>query len=145
MMKCSKFTHNIGSGNFSDTFCQNINKFQQGEGGDVTSPTPLARHALASIYHIGIPARTLWKNKQWASVKKADPIFCKQIVQTLNLKRKLWNKGKLIQPCHQQFFSLKEEGEKEVSIKISSWYWSRQISKFYHISGAHIHLRQTNI
>ena len=32
MIKYSKFTHNIGSGNFTDTFCQNTNKFKKSRG-----------------------------------------------------------------------------------------------------------------
>ena len=32
MIKCSKFTDNIESGNFTDTFCQNTDKFQNSAG-----------------------------------------------------------------------------------------------------------------
>ena len=49
MIKYSKFTLNIGSGNFTDTFCQNTNKFKKsvcvcvcvgggGGGGGVNPP-----------------------------------------------------------------------------------------------------------
>ena len=50
MIKYSKFTDNIGSGNFTDIFCQNINKFPKRGGAWVlniphTHPldTPLVR------------------------------------------------------------------------------------------------------
>ena len=57
MIKYSKFTDNIGSGNFTDIFCQNTDKFKK---SGVTPPpppsthththrAPLARHALACI------------------------------------------------------------------------------------------------
>ena len=60
MIKCSKFTDNIGSPNFIDTFCPKDNKFQkrvfmcweggggggrEGGKGDYT-PTPPARDTL---------------------------------------------------------------------------------------------------
>ena len=38
--------------------------------------------------------------------KKVDSIFCEQIVYKHNLKTKVWNKGKLVQPRPQQIFSL---------------------------------------
>ena len=38
MIKYSKFTENIGSGNFTDTFCQNTDKFQKGGEEGVTLP-----------------------------------------------------------------------------------------------------------
>ena len=38
MIKYSKFTDNIGSGNFTDIFCQNTDKFQK--GGGVLHPLP---------------------------------------------------------------------------------------------------------
>ena len=43
MIKYSKFTDNIGSGNFTDTFCQNTDKFKKGGrprgvGGGFTLP-----------------------------------------------------------------------------------------------------------
>ena len=38
MIKYSKFTENIGSGNFTDTFCQNTKKFQKGGEEGVTLP-----------------------------------------------------------------------------------------------------------
>ena len=41
MIKYSKFTENIGLGNFTDIFCQNADKFKKmggGGGGVVTSP-----------------------------------------------------------------------------------------------------------
>ena len=40
MIKYSKFTLNIGSGNFTDTFCQNTNKFQKSAGGGALHPPP---------------------------------------------------------------------------------------------------------
>ena len=51
MIRYSKFTDNIGSGNFTDTFCQNTDKFQKSVGV-VTPPhlplgTPL--HALRYV------------------------------------------------------------------------------------------------
>ena len=36
MIEYSKFTDNIGSGNFTDTFCQNNDKFEGGGGGGGT-------------------------------------------------------------------------------------------------------------
>ena len=39
MIKYSKFTDNIGSGNFTDTFCQNTDKFQK-SGGVLHPPPP---------------------------------------------------------------------------------------------------------
>ena len=47
MVKHFKFTDNVRSGNFSDTFCQNTDKFQKMGGGRCYTPTP-ARHALAA-------------------------------------------------------------------------------------------------
>ena len=55
MIKCSKFTDNIGSPNFIDTFCPKDNKFQKrvfmcrgGEEGreEDNTPTPPARDTL---------------------------------------------------------------------------------------------------
>ena len=49
MIKYSKFTDNIGSGNFTDTFCQNTDRFQKSGGwarGGLVGDTPPARHAL---------------------------------------------------------------------------------------------------
>ena len=40
MIKYSKFTDNIGSGSFVETFCQNTNKCQKIGGGGVTPPQP---------------------------------------------------------------------------------------------------------
>ena len=54
MIKYSKFTENIGTGNFTDPSCQNTDKFQNRAGGEgvalPTSPphTP-ARHALVDM------------------------------------------------------------------------------------------------
>ena len=57
MVKYSKFTDNIGSGNFTDTFCQNTDKLKR-SGGGVTPPPPSThthtshrpyRHALGLI------------------------------------------------------------------------------------------------
>ena len=39
MIKYSKFTDNIGSGNFTDTFCQNTDKFRK-SGGVLHPPSP---------------------------------------------------------------------------------------------------------
>ena len=48
MIEYSKFTDNIGSGNFTDTFCQNNDKFEKsggrGEEGEVTPPPPTHTH-----------------------------------------------------------------------------------------------------
>ena len=38
MIKYSKFTDNIGSGNSTDTFCQNTDKFQKSVGGGGYAP-----------------------------------------------------------------------------------------------------------
>ena len=47
MIKYSKFTDNIGSGNFTDTFRQNTDKFQKSKGrGVLHPPTPPSRYAL---------------------------------------------------------------------------------------------------
>ena len=48
MIEYSKFTDNIGSGNFTDTFCQNNDKFEKsggrGEEGEVTPPPHTHTH-----------------------------------------------------------------------------------------------------
>ena len=48
MIEYSKFTDNIGSGNFTDTFCQNNDKFEKsggrGEEGEVTTHTHTHTH-----------------------------------------------------------------------------------------------------
>ena len=55
MIKYSKFTDNIGSGNFTDTFCQNTDKFEKTggglhhPGGGVTPP-----HALLLDTPLGV-------------------------------------------------------------------------------------------
>ena len=41
LIKYSKFTEDIGSGKFTDTFCQNTNKFQKSEEGGCYIPTNL--------------------------------------------------------------------------------------------------------
>ena len=46
MIKYSKFTDNIGSGNFTDAFCQNTDKFRKRE--NVTPPHTSAQHALGN-------------------------------------------------------------------------------------------------
>ena len=40
MIKYFEFTDNIGSGNFTDTFCQYSYRFQKKWGGGVTPPHP---------------------------------------------------------------------------------------------------------
>ena len=112
-------------------------------------------NTASSFDQIWTPARTLWKNKHWASViQKSIPDFLWVDSWKLwnNLKRKLWNKEKLLQSRHQQIFALYFSFKFcifvlyfLVSIKVSSWHWSRQISKFYLLLGAHIHLRQSNV
>ena len=50
MVKHFKFTDNIRSGNFSDTFCQNTDKFQKmGGGGGVTPPPQLDTPLLLGV------------------------------------------------------------------------------------------------
>ena len=44
MIKYSKYTDNIGSGNFTDTFCQNIGKCQKSGKGCYPAP-PAPSHA----------------------------------------------------------------------------------------------------
>ena len=44
MKKYSKFTHNIGSGNFTDIFCQSTNKFQEWGRGVLPPPPPRHTH-----------------------------------------------------------------------------------------------------
>ena len=85
-------------------------------------------NTVSSIYQIRTPGRTLWKNKRWASVtQKADPIFYEEIDRQ-NLKRKRWNKDKLIQLVTSRSFRYKRKVKKEFPIKVSCWHWSRHIS-----------------
>ena len=59
--------------------------------------------------------------------KKADPIFYEEIDRQ-NLKRKRWNKDKLIQLVTSRSFRYKRKVKKEFPIKVSCWHWSRHIS-----------------
>ena len=58
MIKYSKFTENIGSGNFTDTVCQNTDKFQKSEEEGVTLPqTPrLTRPCVDILPNISFTA-----------------------------------------------------------------------------------------
>ena len=73
MIKCSKFTDNIGSRNFIDTFCQKDNKFQKrvfmcrggGKGGrGTTPPQPLLEILLAAHSIFNLKYRELEKNSK---------------------------------------------------------------------------------
>ena len=80
LIKYSKFTNNIGSGNFTDIFCQNTDKFQKtvcvvcvcvGGGGRRLHPSPPylpTQHALGyDIWYIlfGIYPHTPYTPKFW--------------------------------------------------------------------------------
>ena len=76
MIKCSKFTDNIGSRNFIDTFCQKDNKFQkrvfmcrgggegEREGRGTTPPHPLLEILLAAHSIFNLKYRELEKNSK---------------------------------------------------------------------------------
>ena len=77
MIKCSKFTDNIGSPNFIDTFCPKDNKFQKrvfmcwGGGGEgeregrgTTPPHPLLEILLAAHSIFNLKYRELEKNSK---------------------------------------------------------------------------------
>ena len=64
LIKYSKFTNNIGSGNFTDIFCQNTDKFQKTVcvvcvcvcgrgGGGYTPPPPIPPHSTCPwVWHL---------------------------------------------------------------------------------------------
>ena len=71
MIEYSKFTDNIGSGNFTDTICQNNDKFEKsggrGEEGEVTPP-PLHTHTHKPAQHALEPSMNFGKEMQFLKV-----------------------------------------------------------------------------
>ena len=55
MIKYSKFTDNIGSANFTDTFCQNTDRFKKSGGYYTPSPSPhSARPWVQGLFYFAV-------------------------------------------------------------------------------------------
>ena len=71
MIEYSKFTDNIGSGNFTDTFCQNNDKFEKvggGGGGGEGNPPPPHTHTHKPAQHALEPSMNFGKEIQFLKV-----------------------------------------------------------------------------
>ena len=61
MIEYSKFTDNIGSGNFTDTICQNNDKFEKsgGRGEEGVTPPPPLPHTHIHTNPLSTPLNLL--------------------------------------------------------------------------------------
>ena len=91
MIKYSKFTDNIGSGNFTDIFCQNSEKLQE-SWGSLTPPTAPALHALVHGHNnwVWSPHFLMQSKFKFDKISSIHWQFCMKVIgdklETLKLK-----------------------------------------------------------
>ena len=87
MIKYSKFTDNIGSGKFTDTFCQNTNKFQK--SGGMPHPSSAKTHTHPT-WHTPLDTQRLNKSSFKILLKKLDTLLTTEATIGGVLSKKLF-------------------------------------------------------
>ena len=92
MIKYSKFTDNIGSGNFTDTFCQNTDKFQK--SGRVLHPHSAGHNTDLGIslkLHSGEHISSTTEFQNYIALRKKLSVFGVILVRILPYL-KIWTR-----------------------------------------------------